>query len=50
MSKDLSYSERMKERQRIIWEIDSVKNMIKDCDKKSEKIKYEIESYKQNIK
>jgi predicted DNA binding CopG/RHH family protein len=50
MDKDLSYSERMKERQRIILEIDSVKNMIKDCDKKAEIIECEIRSYKQKIK
>jgi chromosome segregation ATPase len=50
MESHISYSERMKERKRIISEIDTIKEEITNCDYKINTIKREIEELKKKIK
>jgi SMC interacting uncharacterized protein involved in chromosome segregation len=50
MEQNMSYEERMKEREMIISEIDGVKAEVENWDRKMDEINIEIEGLKQKIK
>jgi chromosome segregation ATPase len=46
---NMSYEERMKERRRLIAEIDSIELKVKDWDRKTDEINSEISDYNKKL-